>query len=464
MEHGVRQYNGLFGMTTKRLVIGVVIVAVAAALVAVNLWYRRSNAAEVDIEMIERRNLIAIVSAPGTIQPQLLVEMSASTMGRVTRLAVDEGDPVNAGQFLLEIDPENLQALVDRGEASLEATRAAYRQAQVAVETATVNLGLARENLERQADLWELRLVAREVYEQAEADVQVRETELRQREVEVEAAIERIRQDEAALDSARYDLTQVTITSPINGIVTRRNIDEGETVVIGTMNNPGTVLLEIADFSVLEAEIEVDETDIPAIELGQRAEITIDALPDKIWTGTVTEIGNSPIQQAGAAATQEATNFLVVVTLDENIPNVRPGFTCTAEITTATRQAAIAVPIQATTVREMDVDANGNIIRQANGEDGPNRGGVAFRLAGDDAGVSGASDSAAADTEELEGVFAVRQGRATFVPVQTGIAGDRYFEALSGLAEGDEVITGPFEVVRNLEDGDPVEPNDPDAD
>lgn len=464
MEHGVRQYNGLFGMTTKRLVIGVVIVALAAALVAVNLWYRRSNAAEVDIEMIERRNLTAIVSAPGTIQPQLLVEMSASTMGRVTRLAVDEGDPVDAGQFLLEIDPENLQALVNRGEASLEATRAAYRQAQVAVETATVNLGLARENLDRQVDLWELRLVAREVYEQAEADVQVRETELRQREVEVEAAMERIRQDEAALDSARYDLTQVTITSPIDGIVTRRNIDEGETVVIGTMNNPGTVLLEIADFSVLEAEIEVDETDIPAIELGQRAEITIDALPDKIWTGTVTEIGNSPIQQAGGAATQEATNFLVVVTLDENIPNVRPGFTCTAEITTATRQAAIAVPIQATTVREMDVDADGNIIRLADREDDRNRGGVPFRLTGDGASGSGGSDPVAADTEELEGVFAVRQGRAMFVPVQTGIAGDRYFEALSGLAEGDEVITGPFEVVRNLEDGDPVEPNDPDAD
>ncbi|MXY26276.1 MAG: efflux RND transporter periplasmic adaptor subunit [Acidobacteria bacterium] len=463
MVYGVRQYNGLFGMTTKRLVIGIVIVVLAAALVAVNLWYRRSNAAEVDIEMIERRNLIAIVSAPGTIQPQLLVEMSASTMGRVTRLAVDEGDPVDAGQFLLEIDPENLQALVDRGEASLEATRAAYRQAQVAVETATVNLELARENLDRQADLWELRLVAREVYEQTEADVQVRETELRQREVEVEAAMERIRQEEAALDSARYDLTQVTITSPINGIVTRRNIDEGETVVIGTMNNPGTVLLEIADFSVLEAEIEVDETDIPAIELGQRAEITIDALPDKIWTGTVTEIGNSPIQQAGGATTQEATNFLVVVTLDEIIPNVRPGFTCTAEITTATRQAAIAVPIQATTVREMDIDSDGNIIRQMDGEDDRNRGGVPFRLAGDGASAPGVADAAAADTEELEGVFAVRQGRAMFIPVQTGIAGDRYFEALSGLAEGDEVITGPFEVVRNLEDGDPVAPNDPDA-
>ena len=440
--------------------------AIAAALVAANLWYRRSNAPEVDVEMIERRDLIAIVSAPGTIQPQLLVEMSASTMGRVTHLAVEEGERVAAGQFLLEIDPENLRTQVNRGVAGLEATRAAHRQTQVAVETATVNLELARENLERQADLWELRLLAREVFDQAEANVQVRETELRQREVEVEAAIERIRQEEAALESARYNLTQVTITSPIEGIVTRRNIDEGETVVIGTMNNPGTVLLEIADFSVLEAEIEVDETDIPSIELGQRADITIDALPDKVWTGRVTKIGNSPIQPPNGG-TQDATNFLVVVTLDENIPSVRPGFTCTAEITTATREATIAVPIQATTVREMDLDADGNIVRRAVSEDDRSSGGIRFLLTteGDrEPAVVDDDDAAAAATEELEGVFAVRQGRAVFTPVATGIAGDRYFEALSGLAEGDEVITGPFEVVRNLEDGDPVEPNDPDAD
>ncbi len=448
----------------KRILIGVVIVAIAGALVAANVWYRRSNAPEVDVETIARRDLTAIVSAPGAIQPQLLVEMSASTMGRVTRLDVDEGDRVTANQFLLEIDPENLQAQVNRGEASLAATRASYRQAQVAIETAQVNLDLARDHLERQAELWDLRLIARDVYDQADADVQVRETELRQREVEVEGAGERIRQEEAALKSARYDLTQVTITSPIDGIVTRRNIEEGETVVIGTMNNPGTVLLEIADFSVLEAEIEVDETDIPAIEVGQRAEITIDALPDRVWTGSVTEIGNSPIQQTGGN-TQEATNFLVVVTLDDNIPNVRPGFTCTAEITTATREAVVSVPIQATTVREMDVDADGNIVRRANDDD--DQSGGPFRLLMPSEGEASASevnDTVVADTEELEGVFAVRQGRAVFVRVDTGIAGERYFEALSGLADGDEVITGPFEVVRNLEDGDSVQPNEPDDD
>ena len=444
---------------SRKLLVGGLVILTGAALVAVNLLFERTDAAEVDVEEIERRDLVAIVSAPGTIQPQLSVDMSARTMGRVTRLAVNEGERVTTGQFLLQIDPENLQAIVNRGEASLEATISAHEQALVAVETARVNLEVARENLERQADLWSLRLVSREAYEQAVADVELRETELKAREVDVEGAAQRILQERATLDSARYDLTQVTITSPIDGIVTRRNIEEGETVVIGTMNNPGTVLLTIADFSVLEAEIEVDETDIPAVRLGQPVEIMIDALPDRTYTGRVTEIGNSPIQNAAAgAASQEATNFLVVAVIDGDIPGVRPGFTCTAEITTATRTASLAVPIQATTVREVELDAAGRIVRRANDAGS----GVISRTA------SASSTTAPADGvttwEEREGVFVVRQGRAVFAPVATGIAGERYFEALSGLEEGDLVITGPFEVVRNLDDGDPVDPNEADSD
>ena len=442
---------------SRKLLIGGAIVLTGAALVAVNLLFQRSDAAEVDVESIGRRDLVAIVSAPGTIQPQLSVDMSASTMGRVTRLAVDEGERVTAGQFLLQIDPENLRAIVNRGEASLEAAASAHEQAQVAVETARVNLEVAREKLERQADLWSLKLVSREVYEEAVADVELRETELKAREVEVNGASQRILQERATLESARYDLTQVTITSPIDGIVTRRNIEEGETVVIGTMNNPGTVLLTIADFSVLEAEIEVDETDIPTIRLGQPVEITIDALPGGVHTGRVTEIGNSPIQQAAAGA-QEATNFLVVAVVDGDVPGVRPGFTSTAEITTATRTGALAVPIQATTVREVELDAGGRIVRRTE-EAGS---GVLSRPAS--ASSDPAPGGGVTTREEREGVFVVRQGRAVFVPVATGIAGERYFEALSGLEEGDLVITGPFEVVRNLDDGDPVDPNEADPD
>ena len=431
----------------RKLLIGGAIILTAGALVAVNLLFSRSDAPEVEVEAIARRPLEAIVSAPGTIEPQLSVDMSASTMGRVTSLAVDEGDRVAAGEFLLQIDPENLQAQVTRGVAVLEAAESAYRSAQVAVETARVNLDLAEENLERQENLWSLRLVAREIYDQAVADVELRETELRAREVDVEAAAQRIRQEQATLDSARYDLTQVTITSPIDGIVTRRNIEEGETVVIGTMNNAGTVLLTIADFSILEAEIEVDETDIPTVQLGQEALITIDALPDRQYTGRVTEIGNSPIQAAAGSAQQEATNFLVVVTLDDVVPGVRPGFTCTAEITTATRTDALSVPIQATTVRDVTIDSAGNIVPP----EPPAGSGVLSTPA------SAASSDGSGTREEREGVFIVRQGRVHFTPVVTGIAGERYFEALSGLDEGDLVVTGPFEVVRNLADGDAVD-------
>ena len=433
----------------RRLIVAGLIVLTGAALVFVNLYFERADAPEVDVEPIARRNLEAVVSASGTIEPKLSVDISASMMGRVTRLAVNEGDRVTADQFLLEIDPENLQAAVNRGEAGLRASESARSQARVAIETARVSLDLARENLARQQELWSLRLISREVYDQAVTEVELRETELQAREVEVETAAQRIRQERATLDSARYDLTQVTVTSPIDGIVTRRNIEEGETVVVGTMNNAGTVLLTIADFSILEAQLEVDETDIPALKFGQSAHITIDALPDESYVGQVTEIGNSPIQTAGQASNaQQATNFEVVVTLDADVPGVRPGFTCTADITTAIRAGAMSVPIQATTVREVELDASGQIIpRDTDTERG--------------VGPATATGEPASTTrEEREGVFVVRQGRAGFVPVRTGIAGERYFEALTGLTEGDLVITGPFDVVRNLSDGDAVQVNE----
>ena len=435
---------------SRKAILIAVIVVLGAAVVYVNLTFERSTGPEVEVEAVERRYLEAIVSAPGTIVPQLTVDISANTMGRVTRLEFDEGQRVGAGDFLLEIDPETLRAAVDRGEAALQASRSSQRQAEVSVETARVNLELARDNLERQEHLWELQLVSREAYERALNDVALRETELQAREVEVATQAQRIRQEEANLDSARYELTKVTITSPITGVVTRRNIEEGETVVVGTMNNQGTVLATIADLSVIEAEVEVDETDIPSVELGQIASVTIDAFPDDAFSGVVTEIGNSPIQPTGAGtgggAGTQATTFKVVVTLDEAIPGVRPGFTCTADITTAIRADSLAIPIQASTVREVVLDANGNVVPP---ETGPRSRSVVS--------AAEAADLGAGETEEeLEGVFVARQGRAVFVPVDTGIAGERYFEALSGVAEGDLIVTGPFSEVRNLADGDSI--------
>ena len=429
----------------RKTALTVAILAVGGALVYFNLTLHQPTGPEVQVEVIERRDLRAVVSASGKIEPRLSVDISANTMGRVTRLAFNEGDRVERGQFLLQIDPETLGAAVERGEAVLQASRSSLLQAEVSVESAGVNLQLAKDNLERQESLWELRLVARETYERAVNEVALRDTELRAREVEVATQLQRIRQEEANLGSARYELTKVTITAPITGVVTRRNIEEGETVVVGTMNNQGTVLATVADLSVIEAEVEVDETDIPKVTLGQSAQVSIDALPDRLFAGAVTEIGNSPIQAAAGGASQ-ATTFKVVVTLNDEIPGVRPGFTCTADITTAVRTDSLAIPIQAATVRAVVLDADGTVVRA----------GTEPRTREVEPAVSAAELPAEGSEQELEGVFVARQGRAVFVPVTTGIAGERYFEALSGVTEGDLIITGPFGGVRNLEDGDAI--------
>jgi HlyD family secretion protein len=235
----------------------------------------------------------------------------------------------------------------------------------------------------------------------------------------------------------------VRIVSPIEGIVTRRNIQEGETAVIGTMNNAGTVLLTLADMSIIQAEVEVDETNIPNVQLGQRAKITIDAIPDKSFKGHVSEIGNSPIQAAAGATGTQATNFKVVVILDEVVPEVRPGFTCTADITTATRKEVVSVPIPAVAVRELVYDANGQVVKEPRNDK---------RRTVEP--VAAAAELKPGQTrKEVEGVFVVRDARAEFIPIKMGVAGDRYFEVLSGLKPGDQVITGPYNSVRGLADG-----------
>jgi HlyD family secretion protein len=276
---------------------------------------------------------------------------------------------------------------------------------------------------------------------------------LREREKLVSSQAAHIGQERAGLESARYDLSKVRIESPIDGIVTRRNIQEGETAVIGTMNNAGTVLLTLADMSVIQAEVEVDETNIPSVQLGQKAKVTIDALPDKTFKGHVSEIGNSPIQAAGAAAqntSTQATNFKVVVIIDEPVPDVRPGFTCTADITTATRKDVTAVPIPAVAVRELIYDANGQIVKEPKTD-------KRRRTTPTPETVASAAELKPGQTrKETEGVFVMREGKAEFLTIKMGIAGDKYFEVLSGLKAGDQVITGPYNSVRGMADGDLV--------
>ena len=442
-------------MTRTTRVVSTGAVAVAIAIAGAGFWWSSPDLPTIAAETLRRRDLNALVSASGKIQPKRQVNVSANTMGRVTRLAVEEGEHVRAGQFLLEIDPQSLEGQLQRGEASVAAARSSLLQARTAVEQAHATLDLARQNLRRQDELWTEGLTTRESLERAQNEVTVREAELQAREQEIQTREEQIKQEQASLATTRYNMSQVVISSPMDGMITRRNIEEGENVMVGTMNNAGTVLLTIADMSVIESELEVDETDIPAVTLGQEAQVTIDAVPNRTFRGHVTEIGNSPIQTLGGMpGTPQATNFKVVITLDEEVPGVRPGFTCTAEITTATRQNVVSVPIQAVTVREMLYDQAGTLVHEPP-PPRPSRFRL-FRRPAVEPIVTLAEPPPGHTRMETEGVFVLRDGRAVFVPIEVGIAGERYFEVVSGVAETDRVITGPFTSVRELADGSPV--------
>jgi len=302
---------------TKKILIGVGVVVLLGALAGANFYFKRETGTQVALEAVKTRDLEAIVSASGKIQAKRYVDMSAVQMGRVTRLAVEEGDRVKAGQFLLEIDPNSLRGTVERSEASVAAARSSLAQARVNIETAKANLSLAKDQANRQRELWKQGLTTRETLDQAESLLKVRETELDARQTDVANREEMIKQETALLGTNRYNLSQVTLLSPFDGIVTRRNIREGENVVVGTMNNAGTQLLTVADMSIVEAEVEVDETEIPTVKIDQIAKVTIDALPGQTFTGKVTKIGNSPIQTTSVtSAGQQATNFKVTVTID----------------------------------------------------------------------------------------------------------------------------------------------------
>jgi HlyD family secretion protein len=439
-------------MSRKNVFIAIAVVIIGAGVVAANLYYKKDKGLTVTTDVIKGRDLEAIVSASGKIQPKRLVKISAETSGRVVNLAVNEGDRVKMGQFLLQIDPKSLQRRVEGGAASLAAAQASIAQLRQSTETAKAQLIQAQQNLARQQDLWKQQLTTREALDKAVNDVKVAESNVQEREKQITPQENRIDVEKATLESARYDLSKVRMESPIDGIVTRRNVQEGETAVIGTMNNAGTVLLELADMGIIQAEVEVDETNVPHVQIGQPAKITIDAIPDRTFKGHVSEIGNSPIQAAAGAATgTQATNFKVAVILDEVVPDVRPGFTCTADITTATRKDVVSVPIPAVAVRELIYDASGQIVKEPKTD-------KKRRVATDTApATTSTADLKPGQTrKEAEGVFAVRDGKAEFIPIKMGIAGDKYFEVVTGLKAGDQVITGPYNSVRGMADGDLV--------
>jgi HlyD family secretion protein len=432
-------------MTRKRVLIGILILVVAGGLVWANFAFKKTEGPTVTVEAIKTRKLESVVSASGRIRARRTVNITSEVSGKVMKLAVEEGDRVKQGQFLLQVDPRNVRNRLQVSEASLEQQKIGLQQARQALENAKVSLKLAEDELARQRRLDRDGLATKQAFEQAKDNVTLRTGDVRNAEQSVSTADQRIKSQMADLSNAEHDLSRVTIESPIDGIVTKRNVEEGEMAVQGFTNNPSVVLLIVADMSVIEAEIEVDETDIPNVKLGQKTKITIDALPDRTFTAKVTEIGNSPISAASAGGVRQATNFKVIVTLDGQIPEVRPGFTCTADITTAERENAVAVPIQALAVREMTFDPQGKVVRPPTPEKGRRPAPVSAEAAELKPGFT---------KKETEGVFIVdKDSKVQFLQVKTGIAGDKFFEVLDGLKVGDRVVTGPFASVRALSDG-----------
>lgn len=408
-----------------KIFLGLGAAALIALIVVANFKFAQKRATKVEAQKVQERELRAIVSASGKIRAKTSVDISANTTGKVIDLAVDEGDRVQKGQFLLRIDPTPAETQVRQFQASLQAARAAY-------ELQRANLELAQIEADRQQALFERKLTSEELLQKAKTALSVQK-------LQTTAAQQEIARWEAMLRSAQHELSKVNVTSDISGVVVKRNIEEGENVFVGAFNNPATVLLTIADLAVIEAEIEVDETDIVNVRVDQEAVIKVDAYPDSSFKGRVTKVGSSPILGAAGGSQQQATSFEVIVQLIDEIPRVRPGLSCKAEITTGYRERAIAVPIQALTLRKpsdlkpLDPKQKRRRVEATNGE-----------------------DTSSVKEKELQGAFIVKEGKASFREVKTGIAGDRFFEVLSGLQPGEEVITGPFSALRRLREGEAV--------
>lgn len=400
-------------MKKRTKIILAVVVVLIGSLVAFGAFKKnQKQLVEVTVAEVERVDLTSKVSANGKIEAQRKVDMSADVMGQIVNLGVREGDVVDRGEFLLQIDRTQLAANTAGAEASLNAlfnerdgARASHAEARSIHERALKNF---QEQIIPQAEIDR----AKSQLDSAAAN---------------ERAIEnRIEQARANLSGVRDTLSKTTIRAPMPGIVTFLPVEEGEVAVIGTMNNPGTILMTISDMSVVEAVMEVDETDVPAVKVGQTATVTIDAYPNQTFTGTVVRVGSSPM--TGLSSGSEAINFEVKIQLDEPPATVRPGFSTSSEILTGTRQQVTAIPLQALVVREKPAaeGAEGNPARQK--------------------------------PVDEEGVFVFDPAtkKIQFRPVQTGLAGDSLIEVVSGLEPGQQIVTGPFKAMREVSDGDEV--------
>jgi HlyD family secretion protein len=378
---------------------------------------------------------VATVSASGEVRPREEVNISSQVSGQIVELRVEEGDIVSQGEILVQLDPERYRSELQRLEATL-------RMTSVEVEKEDVALRTSESNLRRLESLYTQKIISDEAVEQARLQVDSGRISLRSRD-------EQVKQVEADLARARDDLSKTTLRAPMGGLVTQVNAKVGEQVIIGTMNNPGTVILTLSDMSAVLAEVRVDETDVTSVKPGQPAEIHVDAVQDDVYRGEVESISNAALREG------TVSRFPVKVSIDNPDARLRPGMSAHASIQVDERTAVVAIPLQALVKRSLkDYREAANGAGQPGDLQAAPDGGASGKSGGDSG--DGAAD-VDADREQIQVVLADREGKVDMVKVTTGISDAFLVEIIDGLEEGDRVILGPYRRLRSLKNGDLVQ-------
>jgi len=448
----------------KKVAIAVGVAAVLAIVVGATVYQSGKNIVTVQTGRAERQDLSAVVSGSGEIKPKTYVNIGANAYGKITHLYVKEGDHVKKGQLLAQLENVQSTADVSANQASVQAAETDALAADAALRTSDADLQRAQADYERNKldwgraqELFKGGLIAKSDFDSrkdawatADAGLVQAQARVAQAKAQKDSADRHVAQARANLTRVADVLQKTTYSAPYDGVVTNLPVREGESVVIGIQNALGSTLLTLADMSVITAEVKVDETDIVNVHLGQPAEVTIDAIPGKIFHGTVSEIGDNAIVRSTGVATsqqtstsEEAKDFKVVVTVNDPPQDLRPGLSTTAKITTAARSNVLAVPIQSLTVRSK---------AQLEQEKASHSSGSVHAAAPEVA----SKDKERDQKQDIQGVFVIRNKKAEFVPVTTGIAGTSDIEVLNGLKDGDEVITGSYKVLRTLRSGSNV--------
>lgn len=412
----------------KWLWIGLAAVLVVAVVVVGIIRSGGGKVTPVQLATIETQDITSRVRAPGKIEPRTQVKVSADVAGKIVRLAVNEGQRVEKGDLMLQLDDVQYRAAYEQAQATLKTAEARRVEAEQTFKA-------TESNYQRQRRLYEDNLLSDAEWDQAT-------TTYEQARVAAVTAREEVARGRALTNAALDNLSKCRFSAPIDGVVSALYVEEGEIVVIGTMNNPGTQILTVSDLSRMLVQADVDETDVVNVRLGQSATITVDAFPDTTFTGTVHEIGNTA-RRASASALDGQTNFEVEVVFDDTVPEIRPGMTADVEISTATRTETIGVPIQSVVVRTpKELERAGKKKRRD-------------RKSGDAVAAEAADGEAdeKEDEEEQSGIFVSRDGVAEWVPVRTGIASETTIEVFGEVQEGDEVVSGPYRALRELKPG-----------